>query len=33
MTLMLIFAGVGACFCILAPCVLIAEIRRHMKKR
>lgn len=33
MTLMLIFAGVGACFCILAPCVLGAEIRRHMKKR
>lgn len=33
MTLMLIFAGVGACFCILATCALIAEIRRHMKKR
>ena len=29
MTLMLIFAGVGACFCILAPCVLVAEIRRR----
>lgn len=29
MTLMLIFAGVGACFCILAPCVLAAEIRRR----
>lgn len=29
MTLMLIFAGIGACFCILAPCVQAAEIRRR----
>ena len=33
MTLLLIIAGGGAFFCLIATCVLIAEIRRHMKKR
>ena len=33
MTLLLIIAGGGAFFCIIALCVLGAEIRRHMKKR
>lgn len=33
MTLLLIIAGGGAFFCLIATCVVIAEIRRHMKKR
>ena len=33
MPLLLIIAGGGAFFCIIALCVLGAEIRRHMKKR
>ena len=33
MTLLLIIAGGGAFFCLIALCVLGAEIRRHMKKR
>lgn len=32
MTLLLIIAGGGAFFCLIALCVLGAEIRRHMKK-
>ena len=29
MTLLMIIAGGGAFFCLIAPCVLVAEIRRR----